>query len=127
MAAILTLAKLDTVLKSTVGRDKVAKIVHYGSRGVAGLLTAPGSEFWHKKFRKLFVTIMEARRCNRWLSSLGVILALRRKECPWGEDRRLLFVTQQLSMVMWNAVDHIRWLQKATWLPGDEALSRRCV
>lgn len=119
------LLRVHKFLGTSMGRDKVAKTVHYGSRGLAGVCAIFGHEFLRLKFRSLFVTVMEARRCNRWLTSTGVLLALRKPECPWGEENRVWFVASQISMMMWHLVDHVRWLQKASWLPGDEARSRR--
>ena len=122
---LVLLRKVHNFLGTSLGRDKVAKVVHYGSRGVAAVFADLGMKEGETKFRALYRPIMEARRAHRWLTSTGVILKLYADKCPWGEERRGLFVTSSVLMICWHLVDHIRWLQKATWLPGDEARSRR--
>ncbi|GBG25383.1 Hypothetical Protein FCC1311_016012 [Hondaea fermentalgiana] len=133
----LSLAGANKFLATSVGRDKVGKFVHYGARAVAGLaaqsmenLPKDSPEYAkvalvHQRARSLFVRIMDSRRTNRWLSSLGIILALRKAKYPWREDATAAYVVAQLGMIWWHVGDHIRWLQQIGWVPGDQARSKR--
>mmetsp|Transcript_9436 Transcript_9436/g.26749 ORF Transcript_9436/g.26749 Transcript_9436/m.26749 type:complete len:234 (+) Transcript_9436:53-754(+) len=131
----LSLTGLNAFLATSVGRDKIGKFVHYGARGIAGLAAdamaaAPkGSpqflraQWVHDKARSLFVRIMDSRRTVRWLTSLSVIIALRKDVYPW--KNRNAFIVAQVSFMFWQLVDHVRWLQQINWLPGDQARSKR--
>ena len=129
-----SLKGLHAFLGTSLGRDKLGKLVHYSARGVAGVAAdlkeayPKGSreqelaQLVHERSRALFVRIMNSRRTLRWLSSTSVLLALS-KPCPW--DNQLAFYVAQLGMMWWHLTDHIRWLQQIKWLPGDQARSKR--
>jgi hypothetical protein len=112
-------------------RDKLGKIVHYGSRGFVGLcgnllplvsntsmlagmlLAAQG------KFRVVFKNIMNTRRCVRWLSGTGIILDLIN-----GQHLSLRVKAIKGLLLTWMFSDHFRYLQQLKLIGGDQAFTR---
>ncbi len=129
----LSLVGLNTYLNTHNGRDKVGKLVQFIARGIAGYLadlkdaSPKDSDIYafaaryHTLFKNLFTRIMTARHTVRWLSSLGIIIALRSGNRPWGKDDNThrAYVTSQLLLLWWHFFDHVRWLQQIEWLSGD--------
>jgi len=72
-------------------------------------------------YRKIMVSVGDARRTVRWLASLGVIIALRRffetGVCPW--SNKVAFVVAQLSLLWWHLGDNYRWLVMNQLVEGD--------
>ena len=111
-----SLVGLNTYLNTHNGRDKIGKVVQFVARGMAGYLTELEKAYpdtseqrkvvqqWRKKFQDLFVRIMQARHTVRWLSSLGIILALRSGNKPWGkgETEHRAWVASQLLLLWWH-------------------------
>ena len=121
---------VHTFLNTHSKRDKLGKVVHYGSRGMGGLcgtllnfcnqesmfamflLTA------QSKFKNVFVRVMNARRTVRWLSGTGLALGIMRNQVS------LRVKAIKALLLTWILSDHYRWLQQLTILPGDQALTR---
>jgi hypothetical protein len=128
--ADLSFKNIHNFLNSHSKRDKIGKIVHYGSRGVVGLCdnllaffskTSVISTFLlitKAKFNLLYVRVMNARRTVRWLSGTGLALSIMNKEL----STRVKAI--KALLLTWILTDHYRWLQQLTILPGDQALTR---
>lgn len=131
----LSLVGVNKFLATVSGRDKLGKAVHYSARCVAGMATeameaaekgSPAhaqAEYVRVQARGLFVRLMNARRTNRWLASIPIIVALSKDRYPWRSDGA--FVVAQLGMVFWHVGDHVRWLQEIGWLAGETARTKR--
>jgi hypothetical protein len=137
MSFDVSLAGWNAYLGTHAGRDKIGKFVHYLARGITGAYAerlkalSKGSpehasaQYYHDKFRALFVRVMDSRRTVRWFSSLGILITLRKGPEAWPWKHKPAFLISQLAMLFWHYVDHYRWLQTIGWLQGDQLQSKR--
>ena len=113
-------------------RDKLGKIVHYGSRGMASLLGRLLSLFsqhsviatillaTQTRFKALYLNVMAARRCVRWFSGLTIL----RQLIENSSKIPMRLKASKAFMLTWMASDHFRHLQKIKILGGDQAFTR---
>ena len=132
-ADLTSLTSWHTFLNKTSHRDKLGKIVHYGSRGAVGLIgnivsllsnqqsvVAIGLLSLQSKFRTVFKNVMTARRCVRWLTGTGLMLQLME---GW-DTLSLRLKAIKCFMLTWVLSDHFRWLQQNKLIGGDQAFTR---
>jgi len=132
-AADISMAGVHGFLSTHQGRDAVGQFVDFSARAVTGFLAEiiPRLDASYDKARwqeaatnakKLMMEVGGARRTVRWLSSLGIVLALRKLysegACPWYRAR-WAFATAQLSLLVYHVCDHWRWLVATGLVAGD--------
>ena len=127
---------LILTLNKSAGRDKIGKFFHFLARFLSGYYESKaidGSKNYElnillsKKFKLLWLRIMESRRTVRWLGFLGLVSSIKKDKIGTGswKGRYNLHLTTSLLMICWYLVDHIKWLQQIEWLSGDQRLSKR--
>lgn len=121
MALDISMQTFNGFLLTTPGRDVFGKFFQYLCRGFAGVFESSDPDL-HKKFKSVFVRVMEARRTTRWLMSINTFLGFF-KQASW--NSKLLFRLNQSGMLWWQILDHVRWLQETKTISGDPKQMKR--
>eukprot|EP00397_Hematodinium_sp_SG-2012_P050696 GEMP01059055.1.p1 GENE.GEMP01059055.1~~GEMP01059055.1.p1 ORF type:complete len:225 (+),score=31.65 GEMP01059055.1:120-794(+) len=138
MNASKRLDQLAIFLDKTQGRDKLGRMVQYFFRFLAGMcgilaqrdLSADAISSIldvQIKFRSVQGMISDARRTNRWLKQIPIVLKLPPmvRECLEAKPWDWVNILSKAVLSTFHTLDHVAWLRKVKVIPGDAKATMR--
>ena len=118
-----SLTACNVAMKSFAGRDKVVRMIQYGSRFLRGFLPAVGQISLGQQFNSVFLRTISDRRTYRWLNAFPTLIKLSEilngtTSWAWGKQlhKKLLFTLYNVLILSWEIFDHVRWFAEVKWL-----------
>lgn len=122
--ADLTLSNIIVFLNKSEARDKLARIVQFGSRGLVGATTEllgladPRVRLVNGRASNLMSTLALARRSHRWCKEFPVIQQIPASLKIADPISMVLDTAQKVTLATFLIVDHYGWLKQAKVLNG---------
>lgn len=122
--ADLTLNNIIVFLNKSEARDKLARIVQFGSRGLVGATTEllgladPRVRLVNGRASNLMSTLALARRSHRWCKEFPVIQQIPASLKIADPISMVLDTAQKVTLATFLIVDHYGWLKQAKVLNG---------
>eukprot|EP01130_Rhizamoeba_saxonica_P009188 TRINITY_DN373_c0_g2_i1.p1 TRINITY_DN373_c0_g2~~TRINITY_DN373_c0_g2_i1.p1 ORF type:complete len:216 (+),score=25.00 TRINITY_DN373_c0_g2_i1:100-747(+) len=118
--AEINIAAFYALLSSSTGRDKVSKLIQYGSRGLGWSFTSVGQKEIGNKMMKLYKGTSSSRKLFRLFKSLDFILKFRKfRETDRTSIPDLLALVSSFFYGFYFLNDHVVWLTSIGVLDRD--------
>lgn len=121
--AEFNLTNVIVFMNKSEGRDKLARAVQFGARGLVGLTTKLGLEdpkirLINGRSNNLMSTLALARRSHRWCKEFPVIQAIPASLKIADPVAMVLDTAQKCTLASFLIIDHYGWLKQAKVLNG---------